>query len=108
MHETRESDDVSFENGSLQLSSIAPAIAPARRARVKKRVWVRKINMKRHERGEYHALIQEMRLSDSESFYKYFRMTPGRFDELLCTVDPTITRQTTNFRTPISPGEGWQ
>ena len=76
-----------------------------RRARRNKRTWVRKINIKRSERGEYHALIQEMRLSDQGSFYKYFRMTPDRFDELLSIVGPVITRQHTNFRSPISPGE---
>ena len=66
---------------------------------------MRKINIKRSKKGEYHALIQEMRLSDQESFYKYFRITPARFDELLRIVGPEITRQHTNFRSPISPGE---
>lgn len=75
-----------------------------RRAR-KKRTWVRKINIERRLKGEYHALIQEMRLSDHESFYKYFRMVPSRFDHLLSLVGPAITRQQTNFRSPISPGE---
>ena len=46
-----------------------------------------------------------MRLSDQESFYKYSRMTPARFDDLLSLVGPAITRQHTNFKTPISPGE---
>ena len=76
-----------------------------RRARGRKRTWVRKINLKRHERGEYHALIQEMRLSDQDSFYTYFRMTPTRYDQLLSLVGPAIIRQHTNFRSPISPGE---
>ena len=76
-----------------------------RRARRKKRAWVRKINIKRHEKGEYRALIQEMRLSDQDSYYKYFRMTPPRFDHLLSLVGPAVTRQMTNFRSPISPGE---
>ena len=65
---------------------------------------MRKINIKRREKGEYHALIQEMRLSDQDSFYKYFRMSPQRFDHLLGIVGPELTRQPTNFRSPISPG----
>ena len=76
-----------------------------RLSRARKRTWVRKINIKRREKGEYHALIQEMRLSDHDSFYKYFRMRPQRFDQLLAIVGPALTRQRTNFRSPISPGE---
>ena len=66
---------------------------------------MRKINAKRRQRGEYHTLIQEMRLSDHDSFYKYFRIIPSRFDHLLSLVGPAITRQETNFRSPISAGE---
>ena len=76
-----------------------------RLSRRRKRTWVRKINVKRREKEEYHALIQEMRLSDQDSFYKYFRMSPQRFDHLLGIVGPELTRQLTNFRSPISPGE---
>ena len=76
-----------------------------RRSRARKRTRVRKIYIKRREKGEYHALIQEMRLSDHDSFYKYFRMSPQRFDQLLAIVGPALTRQRTNFRSPISPGE---
>ena len=46
-----------------------------------------------------------MRLSDRDSFYKYFRMTPSRFDHLLSLIGPQITRQHTNFRSPISGAE---
>ena len=46
-----------------------------------------------------------MRLRDHESYFKYFRMTPSRFDHLLSLVGPAIIRQETNFRKPVSPGE---
>ena len=55
--------------------------------------------------GEYHGLINEMRLVDHESYYKYFHMTPTRFDNLLSLVGPLITRQTTIMRAPVSAGE---
>ena len=55
--------------------------------------------------GEYHALIQEMRLFDHSSFYKYFHMSPAKFDELLSRVGPVISRRVTRMREPISPGE---
>ena len=34
----------------------------------KRRMWVRPIFTKRREQGEYHNLLQEMRLSDPVSF----------------------------------------
>ena len=74
-------------------------------ARWKRRLWVREIFQSRATRGEYHALISEMRLSDHESFYRYFHMTPERFSLLLREVGPSITYHDTNFRRAISPGE---
>ena len=55
--------------------------------------------------GEYHHLIQEMRLVDHSSFYRYFHMSPVMFDDLLRRVGPVITRKTTQLRSPVSPGE---
>ena len=66
--------------------------------------WVRGIFQAREIRGEYHSLIAEMHLSDHESFYRYFHMTPERFSLLLREIGPII-RQDTNFRRAIPPGE---
>ena len=46
-----------------------------------------------------------MRLTDHESFYHYFHMTPQRFDALLGLVGPSITRKATKMRDPVPPGE---
>ena len=73
--------------------------------RQQKRVWVRKIFQSRSTKGEYHALITEMKLSDHESFYRYFHMTPPRFSHLLSLVGPSIRRQDTSFRSAIPPDE---
>ena len=54
-----------------------------RRAR---RFWVRPILTKRRQQGEYHQLLQEMRLSDPESHFRYLRMSKERFDTLLAKV----------------------
>ena len=70
-----------------------------------RRMWVRKILKSRCTKGEYHALIAEMRLGDHESFYRYFHMTPQRFSHLLGLVGPSIRRQDTYFRQAIPPGE---
>ena len=61
-----------------------------RRRRQRKRkartVWVREIFKRRKTQGEFHNLVQEMRLCDRESHFKYFRMTRERFDHLLSLV----------------------
>ena len=76
-----------------------------RRRRERKRIWVRDIFKKRLQLGEYHSLINEMRLTDHQSFYRYFHMSPERFAHLLSLVGPAITRQTTSFRQPIHADE---
>lgn len=42
-----------------------------------------KIFHQRPEKGEYHHLLKEMRLSDPESHFRYLRMNKERFDSLL-------------------------
>ena len=63
-----------------------------RRRRVTRRnrqrtMRARKIFQQRPEQGEYHQLLQEMRLSDPDSHFKYIRMTKERFDSLLAEVN---------------------
>ena len=48
-----------------------------------KRFWIRSIFTKRRQQREYHNLLQEMRLSDPESHFRYLRMSRERFDSLL-------------------------
>ena len=54
--------------------------------------------------GEYHTLVKEMRENDHESFYRYFRMTPERFDHLPYLVGPMLIKKSL-YREPISAGE---
>lgn len=49
----------------------------------KRRWWVRPINANRKNQGHYHNLVAEMRLSDTESFFRFTRMTCEHFDELV-------------------------
>ena len=76
-----------------------------RKMRQQRRTWVRRIFKSRDTKGEYHALISEMRLVDHESFYRYFHMTPQRFSQLQSLVGPSITRQDTHLRKAITPDE---
>ena len=65
---------------------------------------MREIFQNRFQAGEYHTLVREMRENDHESFYRYFRMTPGRFDHLLSLVGPMLSKKSL-YREPIGPGE---
>ena len=76
-----------------------------RSSRQQRRQWVRTIFQSRRTKGEFHALIAEMRLKDHESFYKYFHMTPQRFSHLLSLEGPSIKRQDTRLREAIPPDE---
>ena len=60
--------DTSFseEKEELELLSLL-ALRRKRRKRRKRRMWVCKIFSSRRAQGEYHNLLQEMRLSDQES-----------------------------------------
>ena len=42
--------------------------------------------------GEFHVLIQGLKLFDHEFFLKQFRMNPTRFEELLSWVGPRIAK----------------
>ena len=73
--------------------------------RKKKRFWVRKLYAERLLKGEFHLLVRDLRLHDHEYFFKYFRMSPTVFEELLSFVSPIIVKQSTAIRDPISPSE---
>ena len=103
----------------------------------KKRFWVRSILKEREKAGAFKCLVQKMRFTDRESYfryilsniekfrifsdkqnlllcllylptyswnhiYRYLRMSPERFDHLISSVGPHITREDTNFRKPIA------
>ena len=53
------------------------------RCRRVRKVWVRSIYRRRCQQGDFHSLLQEMRLSDPESHFRYMRMSRERFDSLL-------------------------
>ena len=67
-------------------------------------IWVRESLARRSKHGEFETWFSEERLN-SIFFHSAFRMTPCRFEEILEIVALRLTRQTTNFRQPISPEE---
>jgi len=71
---------------------------------VQGRLWVRKIYQERKDKGEFHLLVQEMKLFDHQYFYQQFRMSPAKFEELLNIVAPRIAKCSVQ-REPIGPSE---
>ena len=71
----------------------------------KKKMWVRKIFQDCHLKGEFHLLVNKLRLFDHELFFVCFCMSPSTFEKLLSWVAPHIIRQTTRFREPVHPNE---
>ena len=58
----------------------------------KRKEWVREIFQYRRQRGEFHRLVAELTLHDSEYFFKYFRMSASQYEILLRMVAPKITK----------------
>ena len=50
-------------------------------------------------------MVKELKLHDSEYFFKNFRMLPSKFDELLGYIAPVIQKKDTNMREAIGPAE---
>ncbi|XP_064796317.1 uncharacterized protein LOC135516161 [Oncorhynchus masou masou] len=72
--------------------------------RKRRSVWVQRWLKSRKQAGEFHRLIQELRLF-VEEFRSYFRLDGSQFDHLLQMVGARITRMDTNYRESISPVE---
>ena len=56
--------------------------------------------------GHYRRLMRELRMEDTASFcnFKFMRMEPKMFDELVDSSSPRITLQDTNWRKALEPG----
>ena len=75
-----------------ELETILLLALHLRRRRHKRSRWVRPIFTRRRQQGEYHNLLQQMRLSDPESHFRYLRMSKERFDSLLAKVSIAINQ----------------
>jgi len=67
-------------------------------------VWIHEVNSRRNALGEYHRLVQELRL-DSSRFRQYFWMTQSIFDELLTPTGPLIAKKNPSWKEAIDPGQ---
>lgn len=77
-----------------------------RKKKYSKSVWVKHYLARSKHLGEYHRLVQEVRLhQNGEDFREYFRVSQEEFDEILQAVGPKITREDTPFWESISTAE---
>ena len=74
------------DDDDIAIAIILGILHRRRRHRRVKKVWISSIFTKRRQQGEFHNLLQEMRLSDPESHFKYLRMSKEQFDFLLSKV----------------------
>ncbi|XP_019218414.1 protein ANTAGONIST OF LIKE HETEROCHROMATIN PROTEIN 1-like [Oreochromis niloticus] len=66
--------------------------------------WVHQVLQRREHFGEFHHLLQELRLDDGR-FQRYHRLSLGQFEDLLSRVGLRIARLDTNYRRSIPPAE---
>ena len=71
----------------------------------KRKYWVRKNYAERQAKGEYHLVVQDLKLHDQNYLFRCFRMSPGNFEMLLSWIGPKIKKVTTKMREPISVGQ---
>ena len=83
-----DSSGSSIEDDDLQMVILIELIRRRRRRRRRRarKFWVRPLFRRRRQQGEYHNLLQEMRLADPESHFRYMRMSKETFDSLLIKV----------------------
>ena len=71
-----------------------------RRKTTRRRVWIHEVLWRRtelEEQGDFHCLLQEIRLDD-DRFQQYLRLTGAQFEDLLARVGARISRLDTNYR----------
>ena len=86
-------------------SVVAIIVSRKRRRRKNRGVWIRDWIGQRRDKGAYHQLLQELRLTDAMSYRNFLRLDAATFDELLHLVTPLIKHEDTVMRQAIPPGE---
>ncbi|MEQ2222401.1 hypothetical protein ILYODFUR_025888 [Ilyodon furcidens] len=76
----------------------------AEKRRRRQRPWVHQILQGREQFGDYHHLLQELRLDDGR-FQWYFCLSRTQFEDLLSHVGRRIGLRDTNYRRCIPAAE---
>ncbi|XP_065305170.1 putative nuclease HARBI1 [Dermacentor albipictus] len=101
---TRNSAPILILTGFRELQDLQSFFHEKNLERGSRLLEVRHVYDVREVFGEYHHLVQELRNSDPEYHFKYFRMTKASFDKLLSLVYRRLVHPPTHRR-PISPAE---
>lgn len=88
----------------VELQELEELQEERRRNRRPRRWWVRPMYVNRPIHGHYHALMEELRLQDPQTFKEFLRVDVPTFYDILARIEGRITKQTTKMREPISPG----
>ncbi|XP_061637361.1 uncharacterized protein LOC133481962 [Phyllopteryx taeniolatus] len=76
-----------------------------KRRRVKhRRAWVNNTIQRRTQLGEFHGLLQELRLDDGR-FQRYLTLSRSQFEDLFTRIGARISRMDTNYRRSVSAAE---
>jgi hypothetical protein len=59
---------------------------------------LRSVFERRIDEGDFHNLVQEMRLNDEESHFCFLRMSGQTFDDLVTRVTPFLKRRSYESR----------
>ena len=70
----------------------------------KRKSWMRKLFQERRSKGLYNMLVKDLMLFDDLYFFKAFKMSTTRFEELLSWVAPFVLKST-NIRDTTGPSE---
>ncbi|XP_073318399.1 uncharacterized protein [Pagrus major] len=81
------------------MMSLSSASSPTKKER---RFWIHPLLQARERDGEFHCLVQELKLYNGR-FRTYIRMSMGQFETLLGLLAPHLRKQTTNYQDPVDP-----
>jgi len=106
LHNKMADNNADIDDVAAVLSVIAVLANEKRKKRKRKRsVWVQPWIANRQTHGAYHALLQELQMTDTKSLRNFLRMDMASFQLLLNRTGPLIARTDSNMRQCISPEE---
>ena len=103
LEEEEEEEKVIFEKEVAEDLALW-CLVEEEREEMARRWYVRPLNTTRPVEGDWGLLVQQMREMDEERHFSNFRMSAGRFDDLVRRVQPFI-QHGPNHQITISPAE---
>jgi hypothetical protein len=72
--------------------------------RVKRKYWIHNVFRAREEEGEFHTLFGRLK-DDRQKFFKYFRMSISKFEDLKQLLHTDIEKKNARWRRSITTEE---